>query len=57
MLVLTPGGHERAHEEFQQLLASVGFKLTRIVRTGGPTEHRRGAETLSRDIVLNLRIG
>jgi SAM-dependent methyltransferase len=38
MLVLTPGGRERTHEEFQRLLESVGFELTRIVRTGGPTD-------------------
>ena len=38
MLVLTPGGRERTPEEFQQLLTSAGFELTRIVRTGGPTD-------------------
>jgi hypothetical protein len=38
MLVLTPGGRERTPEEFQQLLTSAGFELTRLVRTGGPTD-------------------
>ena len=35
MLVGAPGGRERTEEEFQQLLASVGFTLTRVIRAGG----------------------
>jgi len=35
MLVATPGGRERTQEEFQALLASTGFELTGVVRTGG----------------------
>jgi hypothetical protein len=35
MLVVTPGGRERTQEEFQALLASAGFELTGVVRTGG----------------------
>lgn len=35
MLVGAPGSRERTEEEFRQLLASVGFTLTRIIRAGG----------------------
>jgi hypothetical protein len=35
MLVATPGGRERTQEEFQALLASTGFELMGVVRTGG----------------------
>jgi len=38
MLVVTPGGHVRTQAEFQQLLASAGFELARVIRTGGPTD-------------------
>lgn len=38
MLVVTPGGRERTQEEFQQLLASAGFKFTCVIRTGGLTD-------------------
>jgi hypothetical protein len=54
MLVPTPGGRERTPEEFQLLLASAGFELTGIVRTGGGYGHRRGTETLSSGIALDL---
>jgi len=34
MLVVTPGGHVRTQAEFQQLLASAGFELARVIRNG-----------------------
>jgi hypothetical protein len=36
MLVLTPGGRERAEPEFRDLLANAGFELTRVVPTATP---------------------
>jgi ubiquinone/menaquinone biosynthesis C-methylase UbiE len=35
MLIATPGGRERTQADFQQLLASAGFELTRLIRAGG----------------------
>jgi len=35
MLALTPGGRERTKEQFQRLLESSGFELTRVIETGG----------------------
>ncbi|MFT3785988.1 MAG: methyltransferase [Tepidisphaeraceae bacterium] len=36
LMMLIPGGAERTAEEFDKLLASAGFKLTRIVATKSP---------------------
>jgi len=35
MLVMTPGGRERTQVEFQKLLESAEFELTRVIRAGG----------------------
>ena len=45
MLAITPGGRERTRDEFQKLLESAGFELTRVIRMGGTSdiiEGRRG---------------
>jgi hypothetical protein len=34
MLAVTPGGCERTQEQFQRLLESSGFELTRVIKTG-----------------------
>ena len=36
MLVMTEGGRERTREEYVDLLASAGLRLTRIVSTASP---------------------
>jgi O-methyltransferase len=36
MLVMTPGGRERSPEEFQDLLALAGLRLSRVVQTASP---------------------
>ena len=36
MLVMTAGGKERSPEEFQDLLALAGLRLSRIVQTASP---------------------
>jgi hypothetical protein len=36
MLTMTPGGKERTAQEFDDLFASVGLRLMRIVETGSP---------------------
>jgi len=38
MLVVTPGGHERTHGEWQKLLESAGFEFTRVIPTGGTAD-------------------
>src|SRR5262249_40240651 len=38
MLLQTPGGRERTHGEWQKLLESSGFELTRVIRTGGTAD-------------------
>lgn len=38
MLAVTPGGRERTQHEFQKLLESAGFELTRVIRTGGTSD-------------------
>jgi hypothetical protein len=38
MLAVTPGGRERTQDEFQKLLESAGFELTRVIRTGGTSD-------------------
>jgi hypothetical protein len=38
MLAMTPGGRERTQKEFQSLVESSGFELTRIIRAGGTTD-------------------
>jgi hypothetical protein len=38
MLAVTPGGRERTQDEFQKLLESVAFELTRVIRTGGTSD-------------------
>jgi len=38
MLAVTPGGRERTQGEFQKLLESAEFELTRVIRTGGTSD-------------------
>lgn len=38
MLAVTPGGRERTQDEFQKLLESAGFEITRVIRTGGTSD-------------------
>jgi hypothetical protein len=35
-MLVTPGGVERTAEEYRQLLAQAGFRLTRIIPTASP---------------------
>jgi len=38
MLAMTPGGRERTQDDFQKLLESTGFELTRIIRMGATSD-------------------